>query len=190
MLKSKRERFLLIVTILVVGGIGGYLVIFEPLVAKWQSMREQLDLTIKKVHSLEKLKETGIKEQFEKVASGLSIEGDINAMVLTEIDALAREAGITSKDLQPLPMQGEGIFRIVSYKLNIETNVQNLAHFFGLLEHKSSLLEVEEMQLVPYAKRGETNIRANLKISRLTVSEESKDDKKGKSKSSSKHKRR
>jgi len=181
LIKSKREKYLLAITLLVgVVGLGtvGYLEYQD----RWRILQSDL-ITLQgdysaNVRVLINLK--NITARYQRITEDLRLPGERSLWVIRireEIDRFFEKADITSRGrINP----EEEIFHddvgAVEYRYRIDdltTTMPKLARFLSLLEEESAVLEVKELDVRPSDRRqgGNYGVRVMMRISRIVFTQ-------------------
>jgi hypothetical protein len=177
LLKTKRERTLLLLTVLVVvGGLGyvGYLNYQE----KWGQLEQQSGQLVTQyngmVRTLRNLKT--IVSRYERVTADLRLEDDQSfwpILIPEEIDRFMEKAGIVEKGRREAqqPIYHDDV-EAIEYRFRVDEVIAPLpqvARFLSLLEEESAVLEVKELTILPADRRrgGQHGVRVRMLISRI-----------------------
>jgi len=177
MIKSKRARALLLLTLLVaVGGLGyagyaTYLERWDERQARYAQMEKQYDSMVRTATRL-----GPIQLRYEAITRDLRLPGDESLWqirIRDEIDRFLEKSGVVSKGrMEPEQPVYHDDVGVVEYRFRIdelETPFPRLARFLSLLEEESAVLEVKELTVRPIDRRrgGIAGVRVMMRISRL-----------------------
>jgi len=174
---SSREKRLLSITAIVLIGVIGYFGVYETLLAKWVELNTEIEALELRLRASQKnyLEEAKIQKEYEEVVSSLRIEGsdtDKQIKIMKELNDLMLEAGVIPKGAKPLNVVEEENFQVFYFSYNdTETNMISLTNFLYLLERRSKVSEIQQIEIKPPSpplyKPGEQRFKTSFKIARL-----------------------
>jgi len=181
LIKSQRERNLLVITVAVAVLGFGY-VGFLKYEEEWGTLEQELtDLRedySASVRILINLK--SIMNRYQSITEDLRLEGGESIWQLRvreEIDRFLEEAGMERRGstTQEDPVYHDDV-GAMEYRFRVDdliTTMPELARFLSLLEEKSAVLEVKELDIRPTDRRrgGNYGIRVTMHISRIVFTD-------------------
>lgn len=172
---SKREKRILVVTALVLVGVGAYF-LTNNLVERWNTLEEKItDAETRLEKSIQIYQEeANTRERYKEVVKSLRIEGtdsDKQSAITQELNKLMLEAEIQPRNYKPLQVIDEEKFQIFTFSYDdTETNMLNLVNFLELLETRSQVSEIQKIELKPPQPQSymeEKLFKVNYRVSRL-----------------------
>jgi Tfp pilus assembly protein PilO len=174
----KDPRFLMrgIIGVLLAANLAAAVVAFKPFGGSADDLRrEQQTLTAQLTRAQQQL--AGSKRLVDKVERARS-EGDnflgkyftdsqtTAAMILTELNSTAREAGIKMGQavFNPENIEGSDTLQMLTTNVGFEGNYTNLTKFMNLLDKSARFMIIENMQAAAPQQQGGQALTVSLKI--------------------------
>ena len=171
---KKREKILGIATVCLVAAALAYNFIIEPLGKRWNDSQKEIQEkeallrrhsrilrskdTIKKLHSI-----YTAYIQEEKMSSE-----EESAQALSSIEKLARSSNTRITNIKPLATKSLENHNKYTFRVSIESRVNELTKFIYDMQSSEQLLKVERMVLRAKERQPDT-IKAILTISKISV---------------------
>lgn len=150
---TKRERLILVLTILVIITGIGFNFLITPLLNRYNSQNREINLAVLKLKKYRTLisQKNSILEKYNKYSTG---DGVINAgkdpivKVLQDLEKLASEANIRIVDIRPQTATGSfNLYKEVIVEVRTEGAMDGYLRFIYDIEHSISLLRIKKFQL-------------------------------------------
>jgi len=150
--RTKREKGLIVWTIVVLVSVGLYLYVVEPLWIYWGG----LDI---KIYNLEKQlqrnqvvlsRERSIEAEYHAYEDRFKLEGsdqEKTAKILKEIETAARNNRVHINDIKPRHIKDEEFYKFYVIELEVAANVINLSKFIYDLQISTHALRVTRIQM-------------------------------------------
>ncbi len=172
---SKREKIILLITVLIIGVSILWGIILEPFVRKWVELDDLIFAkNVKLQKSLRLLdKYESNKAEYKKYSSlikGKESDERHMAAILTEIDQLARRTSVYVTVLKPNAIKNTDFYQKFIVEVELDTSIAELAKFFYQLEKSPEILKVEDMEITARSDQKGT-IRCRLLISKILFQE-------------------
>lgn len=170
----KREKFLLLIALIVIFFLLCYNFLIEPLLKKVELINQEVgtnELKLKKIKRLLQQKDeiAGLYEQYAKdiKIKGFSDEEEV-ANFLSYVESLVRQSSVYINDVKPKPVKNLGSYKRFVFDLEIEGTVENLTKFIYELEKSSEAIRIERLQIS--VKTGKEDVlRTDLTIAKLAM---------------------
>lgn len=164
---SKREKIILIFTIGLIAFSLAFNLVVLPVLRKNDSLNKRIEaarLRLARYNYLLSQKEAILGRAGGLAAGGLPGEPkDAAVAVLSEVEALAKEANIRLVDIRPRPAKGKQI----EVDIRTEGDMQGYLNFIYALEDALSLLTVDKYQLS--AKINSPYLEGSFSISQIST---------------------
>ena len=168
---SKRERLIFIFTFIFITLALLYCNAAEPLIKKWINLDRQIAIAELKLQKDLKLlsKSEEVNSLYKKYAflksTSLSDEQQMAAL-LSEIEEIARTAGVHINSLKPKTMKETSLYEKFAVEAELSASMVKLINFFYNLQSSQKILKAESMQIS--AKRNEPgSVKCRVIISSL-----------------------
>ena len=149
---SKREKYIIVITLLVVALSIIYSFVIEPLHKEYARLKQEV--VIKQAHlakNLRLMKEKDIvKEEFKKYGQELKIKGSDEeemASVLSEIEKIGNSTGVYLSDVKPQKIKDRDFYKIMLVEIKFQASIQTLTKFIYELQNSALLLKVSRLQV-------------------------------------------
>ncbi|HNT34113.1 MAG TPA: hypothetical protein PKH07_03865 [bacterium] len=177
LLRTRRERVLFGLTMVVILGTVGYFVLYQRLSDLWVSLGDERDMLEMKIDQMRVLieKNRQLESRCLTMKSYLEIPGSAEEQqseVLKEITSILDQSGIVATT-KPLAWTDDKNFRVFVFQFsNINCPLDSLLVLLKSIDEESSVLEVEEISISSvFMQGGIAKVKADMKLSRLVYSE-------------------
>ena len=170
---SKREKFIAIISVVLIAGVFLDKIVFAPVINKFESLNEQILIQEKKLKKTMRilLQEELITDEYEKYVRHIKQERSNEeevAVLLKDIEEIANDSSVFIVDMKPSPVKNWESYKKYTIKIEAEATVGYLADFIYRLEKTPRLLRVVELRLSP--KKNEFSIlRIRMAITQILV---------------------
>jgi len=170
---SKRERIILIATLVVIIASVFSAFVLEPLVRNFKDVNRQIAskrLKLIKSERLMKLKDR-VHERFEALSPKLTAEGSQEeemAKLLSEIETLARKSNTRISGIKPAAIKKFSAYKKLTVEIDSETTVDSLIKLLYELQQSPQVLKVERLQMD--AKSGGRDLlKVTLRVNKILL---------------------
>jgi Tfp pilus assembly protein PilO len=172
---SKRERMIVLVTLLVVGALVGDRLVVAPVANGLGELRTERQKSLAQVAKAKNLLLQ--KEQIEKkkaLSAGLRSDAEAESSVAKALDKWAGDAGLTLSSVKPDRMAGgdKGLKEIL-FVIAGKGSLDSVAWFLYQVETSALPIKVKHMQLGSTSEAGD-NMSLELRISALYLAADEK----------------
>jgi Tfp pilus assembly protein PilO len=172
---SKRERMIVLVTLLVVGALVGDRLVVAPVANGLGELRTERQKSLAQVAKAKNLLLQ--KEQIEKkkaLSAGLRSDAEAESSVAKALDKWAGDAGLTLSSVKPDRMAGgdKGLKEIL-FVIAGKGSLDSVAWFLYQVETSELPIKVKHMQLGSTSEAGD-NMSLELRISALYLAADEK----------------
>lgn len=170
---SRREKNGIYLAVIVIIGVISYILIIEPIWRKWQDLNKEI--SNKEIQLLKNLKILAqrdvISQLYDKYAENIKMEGSVEeetAIILREIENVARASSTYIADIKPLRVQDMGFYKEYYVELESEGSISNLAKFIYDLQNSKQILKVKYLRLNPKDQTGEV-LRGYMIVTKILI---------------------
>ncbi len=170
---SKRERYILYITLVVVISVLFDKVVLSPIMERLNKLNREIFIQEKKLEKSIRIltQEELITSEYKKYTQFLrqshSDEEEI-AQLLSEIEKLAGKTSIFLADIKPGKVEKVGRYKKYTVKIEIESEIGHLANFIYQLEESPRLLRVRDFYLTPKKKESPI-LKARMTITEILI---------------------
>lgn len=171
---SKRERYILYISLMVISLALLYNFLIEPLVQRWVKVNEGV---IRKEMKLERNlkiiseKETVLKEYKEyakRVKAKGSDEEEI-ATLLREVETVAARTSVRLTNVnKPRPVKNMKFYKLYSLEVELEAPIRPLTEFIYQLEKSPQILKVRQLRLSARGSQS-SSLRSSMLITKILI---------------------
>lgn len=154
---SKRERYIVYISVAILACVFLDKVVFRPVLRKLEDLNRQILIQGKKLeksmHIL--LQENSITGEYEKYAQHINQERSDEeeiGVLLSSIEKMAKKASVFLVDMKPSPVESWEFYKKYTIKIEAEAKISYLADFIYQLGKSPQLLRVAELRLSPKKK--------------------------------------
>lgn len=170
---SKREKILLVATILIVSTTVSYVFIIEPIIGAFTKLNRQIETgTLKLERSQKLLKKKGVIEaEYKKYASlvkPLASDEEEIASMLKAIEAIARKNNIHITNIRPQPVAKKPFYKEFIFEFVAEADIARLIKFIYDLQVSGNLLRVNKLTLSATSKK-QKGLKAIMEITKPSM---------------------
>ena len=171
---SKRERYITYITTVIIVFFFFSRVMLRPIINKLNDLNQEIAIQEKRLEkSLNILvQEDAINSNYKKYVKNLkqtSSDEEEIAELLSEIEQIAKKAGIFISDIKPLPVKKIDFYKEYVVELEAESEIAFIIDFIYQLEKSPRLLKVEKFHLTPKKEKGKDFLKAQMSISEILV---------------------
>jgi len=171
---AKRERYIAYVTAVVVVFFFFSRVMLRPIINKLNDLNQEIAIQEKRLEkSLNILvQEDMINSSYKKYVENLkqtNSDEEEFAELLSEIEKIAKKAGVFLSDMKPLPVKKVDFYKEYVIELEAESEITFLIDFIYQLEKSPRLLKVEKFHLTPKREKEKGFLNAQMSISEILV---------------------
>jgi len=169
---SKREKNIIIaIIILAVFGVF-WNFILEPCLKKWQDLDAQIAAKkVKLQKCVKSISDFQTKNaEYGKYASfvkGSKSDEQQLAVVLSEIDQLAKDSGVTLIILKPNSVKDVKIYKKFLAEAELDTTIKGLIKFLYQTENSNQMLKIENMDINATGQGQDSDIKVRVLISKI-----------------------
>ncbi|MDX9701442.1 MAG: type II secretion system protein GspM [Candidatus Auribacterota bacterium] len=149
---TQRERRLLSITVLILGSVGLYIYVIEPLWQFWVN-RSVTIVNLKKQLNRDEIilsrEDTIVNEYlfYEKKLKFHGSDQEKTAQILKEIETSARNNGVNINDMKPQQILDEDFYKFYRIELEGEADIMALSRFIYDLQISQQALRVTRLQI-------------------------------------------
>ncbi|MFC1593923.1 type 4a pilus biogenesis protein PilO [Candidatus Omnitrophota bacterium] len=170
---SKRERNAILVGIVFVLCIVLYTFVIEPLVTRFQDMRQKI--TVKELKVRKNLKilknKDNIEAEYQKFADYMkqktSDEQEM-ATLLSDVESAAQKLDIRITDMKPRKTKMVDFYKTLAVELEAEGQLEQITEFIHAVQNLPYLLSVDRLRLERRSARKQT-LRSHLLIGKILI---------------------
>ncbi len=149
---NRREKRLLVITIVILGGISLYLYGIEPLWIYWNSLDSTIDNLHKQLQRSQIILSRAhtIESRYTIYEKKLALEGsdqEKTAEILKNIETTARSNRVHINDIKPQQIRDEEFYKFYVIELEAESDIMSLAQFIYDLQYSQQALKVTRLQI-------------------------------------------
>ncbi len=150
---TRRERGIAATTFIVAALGLGYIVVCEPLISHWAEMHKlalKFELRLVELKTLAAHRET-IEREYAKVQQAIKerpATEDPMLVLFSEVDGLARSAGLDIANVRPLAKKTEGRFERIGVEVSARGEAHSVIKFLQALQSSEHLLNAETLSLL------------------------------------------
>ena len=175
-LKDPRFAMRLIIGVLLAANLAAAIVAFKPFGGSAEDLRRQQDaLRAQLTRAQQQLKasrelvgkvEKARAQGDEFLAKYFTAFEETSAMILTELDAAAKQAGIKmgATQFDRVEIEGSDTLQMHTTKVGFEGNYANLTKFVNLLDKSPRFMIIEDLQAAAPQQQGGQALNVTLKI--------------------------
>ncbi len=171
---TKREKILGMISAGVIFGALAYNFVIEPLAKRWNVMEKDIrgkEALLRKHNRILRNKEIIEKlhsEYMEYFATKMLTQEEESAIVLSDIEKMARTANVRITNIKPLAIKSHENYNKYTFRITTESPMSALSKFIYDFQSSQQLLKLERMVL--RAKERKRNvIKAILHITKISV---------------------
>ena len=170
---SKRERYILYITVVVIVSILFDKVVLSPITERLNKLNGEIFIQEKKLEkslrilAQEELITSEYKEYTQFIRQSRSDKEEI-AELLSEIEKIASKTPISLADIKPGKIEKVGHYRKYTVKIETESEMDHLANFIYQLELSPRLLRVKDFYLTP-KKKGSPVLKVRMTITETLI---------------------
>ena len=173
---SKREKYIIYITIVVVVAIFFDRVIARPVLKRLGELSRELTVQQKRLqHATQILSEEAlITGEHDKFVQGLKQDGSEEeevAALLSEIEKLATKSAVCLANIKPRLTESTEQYKKYIVGVDLESEITKLVDFIYQLEKSPSLLRIKEFYLIP-KKEGSDILKARMLITKILITSE------------------
>ncbi|MDP8298192.1 MAG: hypothetical protein RAP41_08475 [Candidatus Orphnella occulta] len=173
---SKRERYILYISAIVVVVVFFDRIVIKPLIGRIEKLNKEIVIYEKRLQrSLYLLSQeeliTSEHKKYTKDIKQVSSEGEEKSRLLAEIEETARKSSVSLKDVKLGSTEKAGSYTKYTVEIIAESKVAYLVDFIYQLESSVRLLKIRSFYLVPIKEHSKT-IRAQMTITETLISSE------------------
>lgn len=173
---SKRERLIVIVTILVVGALVGDRLIRAPLANRWSELKGQRQQLLSQVTAAKNLIQQSalvLKKHPDLFSVDLRSATDVESKVAKEIDRWSTDARLNVSSVTPTRLTGDKGFKEIIFVVAGKGSLDAVAWFLYQAELSPLPLKVKYMQVSSASEAGDS-LSLELRLSALYVAADEK----------------
>lgn len=149
---SKREKTLILLTLLAIFGSLLYSFVVEPLSRNYVQLQQEIQSKrIRLIKNTKLMRDKDIIEkEFEVYGQHLLTKGSNEeemASVLSEIEKIGKSSGIYLSDVKPQKIRDMGYYKLLLVEIKFQASMQTLSKFIYDLRNSSLLLKVQRLQI-------------------------------------------
>ncbi|NQU12472.1 type 4a pilus biogenesis protein PilO [bacterium] len=168
---NQRERLLLVSTVVVLLGLGNWLLL-SPLVRSWRELGQQVqaqrELLARHQGKIDRMPTWQAEYDTLRSELGQQIEQfDQTSQVLQKVEEVAEAAGVVIVSRRPKTPLERGVYRELPVDCRVEANTESLVRFLYALRTSSGFINVEQLQIAPQPSRPNV-LRCDLVIHALS----------------------
>lgn len=170
---SKRERYILYITVVVVISVLFEKVVLSPIMERLNKLNREIFIQEKKLERYVRIlaQEDLIASEYKKytpfIRQSRSDEEQMSEL-LSEIEKMANKTSIFLTDIKPGKIEKVGRYREYSIKIGTESEIGHLANFIYQLEQSPRLLRVKDFYLTPKKKESPI-LKARMTITQILI---------------------
>lgn len=176
---SKRERYIVYITVVVVISILFDKVVLSPIIERINKLNREIFIQEKRLEkslrilAQEELITSEYKKYTQFIRQSRSDEEEI-AEFLSDIEKLVRKSSVFLADIKPGSVITAGPYRKYTVEIKTESKISYLADFIYQLEESPRLFRVKDFRLMP-KKKDSTTLKMRMTVTQiLIVSEKAK----------------
>lgn len=167
---KKRERRLVIITLVVACGLFVYSSLIEPRMTRWSHLSEKIGTVEKNLADTQNL----LNHRKEIEANSSALQKQIAAQgnndqelksMLVELERLSRGAEMNPVSMRPQKSRDLGLYQLMSVELSIEGDQRNLVRFLYDLGNSAQLLRLDRVRV--NALRSAEKVRAEFLVIKI-----------------------
>lgn len=166
---SKREKMVFYLSIALLLAFALERLIFRPLIKKLSNINQEIQLRETKL--VKSWRTQGQREQiyqeyksYEKFTYLSGSDEEISALLLKEIEKLARDAGISLSNIKPRTIDKRTLYKEYSTELQVEASMKEIVTFMYSVGNSNLLLNVDKLVLSLKEEKSDI-LKANMVIS-------------------------
>ena len=171
---SSREKYILYIVILVVAVSLIYIILIEPLVARWSNVNSRIELIKAKLQkSLSLMKDrSSIEAEYnsftQKLKQSPSDEQEIT-IVLDELEKAARRSNLRITSMRPKPAKQKEHYRQFEVEIETESDMSSLMRFIYDIKNSPQLIKIDKLNLNTRGGQQAVVIRAAMVVSKISL---------------------
>ena len=171
---SAREKIILNAVIITVVLSLIYIILIEPLVARWNNVNSRIGLVKAKLQkSLSLMKDKSkIEAEYnnftQKLKQSSSDEQEIT-IVLDELEKAARRSGLRITSMRPKPAKQKEHYRQFEVEIETESDMSSLMRFIYDIKNSPQLIKIDKLNLNTRGGQQAVIIRAAMLISKISL---------------------
>ena len=171
---SAREKIILNAVIITVALSLIYIILIEPLVARWNNVNSRIGLVKAKLQkSLSLMKDKSkIEAEYnnftQKLKQSSSDEQEIT-IVLDELEKAARRSGLRITSMRPKPAKQKEHYRQFEVEIETESDMSSLMRFIYDIKNSPQLIKIDKLNLNTRGGQQAVVIRAAMLISKISL---------------------
>lgn len=149
---TKREKIVLYTTVAVIIFSIGFNFLGVPVLSKFEQLNREINLNRVKLKKCLRLlsQKDYIQARYSQHSAAVSLLGarqDASINTLSEIETLAKDAGIRIIDIRPQAQRGSGRYKETIVDLKVEGAMEGHLKFIYDIEASAALLTIKRLQL-------------------------------------------
>jgi len=169
---SKREKRILLLTVLVGSLSLTYIMVVEPLFKRFNELNSEIMLKKRKLQKIYALlgHKDKIEAEYEKIIKADvkdASDEEIIANILKQIETSAKDSGVQLSNIRPERIRQEDYYKRLSIEVNAEAPINALFKFIYKLETSPALLKIERLQITP-SRRQEGFVESTFIITKIS----------------------
>ncbi|TRZ52517.1 MAG: hypothetical protein D4S01_02795 [Dehalococcoidia bacterium] len=171
---SAREKIILNAVIITVVLSLIYIILIEPLVARWNNVNSRIELVKAKLQkSLSLMKDKSkIEAEYnnftQKLKQSSSDEQEIT-IVLDELEKAARRSGLRITSMRPKPAKQKEHYRQFEVEIETESDMSSLMRFIYDIKNSPQLIKIDRLNLNTRGGQQAVVIRTAMLISKISL---------------------
>jgi Tfp pilus assembly protein PilO len=171
---SAREKIILYAIIIITALSLIYVVLAEPLIARWNNVNSRIELTKAKLQkSLSLIKDKSrIDAEYEnfvgRIKKGLSDEQEMT-IVLGELEKAASKSNLKITSMRPRPARQKEYYRQFEVEIETESDMSSLMKFIYDIKNSPHLIKIDKLNLNTRGGQQAVTIRATMLVSKISL---------------------